>query len=134
MNKKITLKTKQYTILIVEDETSLRNALRDKFVRKGFSILEAKDGEEGLAVALKNEPNMILLDIIMPKMDGMTMLKKLRQENKWAKNVPVMLLSNLGGDDEKMMMEIEKDRLVDYLVKSNWSLDDVVKKVKEKLS
>jgi DNA-binding response OmpR family regulator len=134
MNKKITLKTKQYTILIVEDETSLRNALRDKFVRKGFSILEAKDGEEGLAVALKNEPNMILLDIIMPKMDGMTMLKKLRQENKWSKNVPVMLLSNLGGDDEKMMMEIEKDRLVDYLVKSNWSLDDVVKKVKEKLS
>jgi len=129
----MTLKIKQYTILIVEDEISLRNALRDKFVRKGFSILEAKDGEEGLAVALEKEPNLILLDIIMPRMDGMTMLKKLRQENRWAKNVPVMLLSNLGGDDEKMMLEIEKDRLVDYLVKSNWSLNEVVEKVKEKL-
>jgi DNA-binding response OmpR family regulator len=129
----MTLKIKQYTILIVEDEVSLRNALRDKFIRKGFCILEAKDGKEGLAIALKKKPDMILLDIIMPKMDGMMMLKKLRQKNKWAKNVPVMLLSNLGGDDEKMMAEIEKDRWVNYLVKSNWSLDDVIKKVKEKL-
>ena len=129
----MTLKIKQFTILIVEDEISLRNALRDKFLRKGFLVLEAKDGEEGLSVALKNKPDLILLDIIMPKMDGMMMLKKLRQENKWGGDVPVMLLSNLGGDDEKMMVEIGKDRLVDYLVKSNWSLDEVVKKVKEKL-
>ncbi len=129
----MTVKIKTYTILIVEDEVSLRNALRDKLTRKGFSVLEARDGEEGLVVALEKKPNMILLDIIMPKMDGMAMLKKLRQEKKWGKTVPVMLLSNLGGDDEKMMMEIEKDRLVDYLVKSNWSLNDVVERVKEKL-
>jgi response regulator RpfG family c-di-GMP phosphodiesterase len=77
---------------------------------------------------------MILLDIIMPKMNGMIMLKKLRPENKWSKNVPVILLSNLGGDDENMMMEIEKDKMTDYLVKSNWSLNDIVGKVKEKLS
>jgi DNA-binding response OmpR family regulator len=127
-------KTKKFTILVIEDEVSLRNALRDKFTARGFTVLEARDGEEGLAVALKNEPDMILLDIIMPKMNGMIMLKKLRPENKWSKNVPVILLSNLGGDDENMMMEIEKDKMTDYLVKSNWSLNDIVGKVKEKLS
>ena len=126
--------TKKFTILIVEDEISLRNALRDKFTKKGFNVLEAKDGEEGLSVSLKKQPDLILLDIIMPKMDGMTVLKKLRPENKWSKNVPIMLLSNLGGDDELMMMEIEKDKMTDYLVKSNWSLSEVVEKVKEKLS
>lgn len=121
-------------ILIVEDEVSLRNALRDKFTNQGFYVIEAKDGEEGLSIALENKPQMILLDIIMPKMDGMIMLKKLRQENDWGKSVPVILLSNLGADDEKMMMEIEKDNFVDYLVKSNWSLSDVVKRVTEKLT
>lgn len=130
MNKKI----KKNTILIVEDEISLRNALRDKFIQKGFIVLEAKDGEEGLPIALKEQPDLILLDIIMPKMDGMTLLKKLRPENKWSKNVPVILLSNLGGDDESMMMEIEKDKMTNYLVKSNWSLNDIVETVKEKLS
>lgn len=130
MNKKI----KKSTILIVEDEISLRNALHDKFAQKGFNVLEARDGEEGLSVSLEKEPDLILLDIIMPKMDGMTVLKKLRPENKWSKNVPIILLSNLGGDDEMMMMEIENDKMTDYLVKSNWSLNDVVEKVKEKLS
>ena len=127
------LKRRKYTLLIVEDEISLRHALRDKFIRKGFYVLEAKDGKEGLILALKKEPDMILLDIIMPKMNGMVMLKKLRQASKWGRSVSVILLSNLGGDDEEMMAEIGKDRLADYLVKSNWSLDDVVKKVRGKL-
>ena len=127
------LKKRKYTLLIVEDEISLRHALRDKFIRKGFYVLEAKDGKEGLILALKKEPDMILLDIIMPKMNGMVMLKKLRQASKWGRSVSVILLSNLGGDDEEMMAEIGKDRLADYLVKSNWSLDDVVKKVRGKL-
>jgi DNA-binding response OmpR family regulator len=67
-------------------------------------------------------------------MDGMTVLKKLRPENEWSKNVPIILLSNLGGDDEKMMLEIGKDKMTNYLVKSNWSLNDIVEEVKEKLS
>ena len=117
-----------------EDEKSLRNALYVKLTNEGFNVLEAENGEEGLEKAFGEHPDLILLDLVMPKMDGMTMLKKLRQKNKWSKNVPVMLLSNLGGDDEKMMMEIENDKMTDYLVKSNWSLSEVVKKVKEKLS
>jgi DNA-binding response OmpR family regulator len=125
---------KKNTILIIEDEISLRNALRDKFTRKGFYVFEAKDGELGLTVALREHPSLILLDIIMPKMDGMTMFKKLRQEKEWGKNVPIILLSNLGADDENMMKEIIEDKLTCYLVKSDWSLDNIVTKVKEKLS
>jgi two-component system alkaline phosphatase synthesis response regulator PhoP len=127
-------KIKKSTILIIEDEISLRNALRDKFIQRGFHVLEAKDGEEGLSMSLEKQPDLILLDIIMPKMDGMTVLKKLRPENEWSKNVPIILLSNLGGDDEKMMLEIGKDKMTNYLVKSNWSLNDIVEEVKEKLS
>ncbi|MEK7588367.1 MAG: response regulator [Patescibacteria group bacterium] len=124
---------KKNTILIVEDEVSLRNALCDKFKREGFNVFEAKDGEVGLVVARKEKPDIILLDIVMPKMDGMSMLKKLRADGPWSKSVPVMLLTNLGADDKEMAKDIVEDELTSYLVKSNWAINDVVKKVKERL-
>ena len=123
---------KKNTILIVEDEVSLRNALCDKFKREGFNVFEAKDGEVGLVVARKEKPDIILLDIVMPKMDGMSMLKKLRADGPWSKSVPVMLLTNLGADDKEMAKDIVEDELTSYLVKSNWAINDVVKKVKER--
>jgi DNA-binding response OmpR family regulator len=126
--------TKKHSILIIEDEISLRTALRDKFTREGFLALEAKDGEVGLALALKEKPDVLLLDIVMPKMDGVTMLKKLRAENEWSKKVPVLLLTNLGADDERIMKQINGDSAACYLVKSNWSMTDLVEKVKETLS
>lgn len=119
-------------ILIVEDELSLRNALRDKLSREDFAVLEARNGEEGLAVALREHPDLILLDIIMPVMDGMTMMKKLRQEKEWGKNVPIILLTNLGSDD-KTLKDVTEDKPSYYLVKSNWTLRDVVEKIKELL-
>ena len=124
---------KKAKILIVEDEISLRNALRDKFSREGFSAFDAKDGEAGIAVALRIIPDIILLDVIMPKMDGIAMLKNLRREGGWAKNVPIILLTNLGADNEKVMKEIEGDKAACYLVKSDWAIGDVVGKVKEML-
>ena len=126
--------TTKKKILIIEDEMSQRKALVDKFTRESFQVLEARDGEEGLRVALKEQPNIILLDIIMPKMDGMTMMKKLRQENEWGKSVPVILLTNLSSDDDKIMKGITADEPAYYLVKSNWTINDVVEKVKERLS
>ena len=121
-------------ILIVEDEMSQRKALVDKFTREGFHVLEARDGEEGFNVALTQHPHIILLDIVMPKMDGMTMLKKLRQENTWGKSVPVILLTNLSADDDKIIQGVAADEPAYYLVKSNWAINDVVEKVKERLS
>ncbi len=73
--------TQTKKILVVEDDVPELNALRDKFTREGFSILTAKNGEEGLAIALREHPDLILLDIIMPVMDGITMLVKLREDS-----------------------------------------------------
>jgi len=118
------------TILIIEDERSLREALRDKLTREGFSTLEAKNGEEGLDVALREHPELILLDIVMPVMDGMTMLKKLR-EDAWGKNVKIIILTNLS-DIEKIADSV-KNEVYDYLVKTDWKLEDVVTKIRERL-
>ncbi len=125
--------TTKKTILIIEDELPELSALRDKLVRKGFAILEAKNGEEGLGIALRDQPDLILLDIVMPVMDGMTMLKKLRAENEWGKTVPVIILTNLMVDDEQRNREIKETEPAYYLVKSDWKIEDVVAKVYEKL-
>ena len=122
--------TDKKIILIVEDERPLREALRDKLTREGFSTLEAKNGEEGLDVALREHPELILLDIVMPVMDGMTMLKQLR-ENAWGKNVKIIILTNLS-DIEKIADSV-KNEVYDYLVKTDWKLEDVVTKVRERL-
>jgi DNA-binding response OmpR family regulator len=126
-NKKILL------IEIVEDEVSQRKALVDKFNREGFRVLQARDGEEGLRIALTEKPDIILLDILMPEIDGMTMLKKLRHENTWGKNVPVILLTNISPDSEKINKGITEDEPAYYLMKANCTIDDVVDKVKERL-
>lgn len=117
-------------ILIVEDDQSLRHALEEIISREGFIAMVAKDGEEGLESALKNHPDLILLDIIMPKMNGVKMLKSLR-DDVWGKTVPVLLLTN--DTDPEHMRETLKDNAADYLIKSDWEIEDVVKKVKTTL-
>jgi DNA-binding response OmpR family regulator len=122
------------TILIVEDDSSLRNVLHDKFILEGFNVLDAKDGEEGLASALSLHPDLILLDIVMPKMDGMTMMKKLRETDEWGKNVPIILLTNLSADDEKINQAIAVNEPAYYLVKSDYTISYLVEKIKERLA
>lgn len=121
MNKKI---------LVVEDEPSLISALRNKITQSGFEFSEARNGQEGLAKALAEKPDLILLDVIMPVMDGLTMLHKLR-EDEWGKEVPVIILTNLS--DDKKVMEAVKQGSYDYLIKSNWSINEVINKIKERL-
>lgn len=125
---------KNKKILIVEDETPLRNALREKLTREDFGILEAKNGEEGLEVALREHPDLVLLDIVMPRMDGLTMMKKLRQANEWGKKVPIILLTNLTADDDKINQAITDNEPAYYLVKSNYTIEDLVEKIRERLS
>ena len=120
-------------ILIVEDEQSLRMSLQDTFSAEGFEVFAASNGEEGLKLALEKSPDIILLDLLMPKMDGMTMLRKIRSENAWGKNVPVIILTNLTADDEKRMKDITELEPTYYLEKVNWHMKDVVEKVKERL-
>ncbi|MBI2315157.1 response regulator [Candidatus Daviesbacteria bacterium] len=118
------------TILIIEDESDLLDLLQDKFITSGFKVIGAGSGEEGIRHALKNKPNLILLDIILPKMDGITMLKKLRQD-RWGKGVPVIILSNLS--DQNKISEAMKIGVYDFLVKSNIKLTDVVTQVRQVL-
>ncbi len=120
---------KSLSILIVEDESALLQVLADKFGREGFLTFTASDGQAGLDTALEHKPDVIVLDIVMPSMDGMQMLKKLR-ENKWGQNIPVLILTNLS-EPEYNEEILSSDPNVSYLIKSNWGLDDVVKKVKE---
>lgn len=119
------------TLLIVEDDSSLLRVLSDRFTDEGFKIMQAKNGEEGLESALKHHPDLILLDIIMPKMDGMTMMKKLR-EDVWGKQTPIIILTNLSVDD-KILGDISKTEPAYYLVKTDWDIEAVVKKVKGRL-
>ncbi len=126
--------TKKQNLLIIEDDIPELNILRDKFTLEGFAILEAKNGEEGLEVALREHPDLILLDIIMPVMDGMTMLKKLRAQNEWGKTVPVIILTNLMSADEQRNRDITELEPAYYLVKTDWTIQDVVEKVKERLA
>ena len=117
-------------ILVVDDEIPLLRAMVDKFTREGFTTLEARDGAEGLKVALSERPDIILLDLVMPEMTGLDVLKSLRGTDDWGKNVPILILTNLTGND-RLMHEMSQNEATDYLVKSNWKMDDVVKKVKD---
>jgi len=103
--------------------------LTDNLTAAGFGrILHAKNGEDGLALALREKPDLILLDIIMPKMDGMTMLDKLCEDGGCS-DTKVILLTNLSVD-ESIMEGIIKNEPSFYLVKADFSIKDVVEKVK----
>ncbi len=119
-------------ILIVEDETPLRNAVSDILTFEGFEVFQAKNGQEGLDAALTHHPDLILLDLMMPIMDGLTMLEKLRQDPVYGSKAAVILLTNIN-DPEKVAMATEAGSY-DFLVKSDWNIEDVVKKIKGRLN
>ena len=118
-------------ILIVEDEAPLRNAVTDILTFEGFTVFQAKNGQEGLEIALKERPDLTLLDLMMPIMDGLTMLEKLRQDQDYGKNAAVILLTNIN-DPEKVAKATEAGSY-DFLVKSDWNIEDVVRKIKGRL-
>ena len=124
---------KQQKVLVVEDDLSVLRALVEKLTREGFSVFQAKDGKEGLATALRERPDIILLDILMPVMDGPTMMTKLRQNSRWGKKVPIILLTNLSNAEMNIVKAVIEAEPAYYLVKSNWSMAAVVKKMKEVL-
>jgi DNA-binding response OmpR family regulator len=121
---------KQKTILIVEDEKSLRAAIVDILQLKNFLPIEAKNGKEGVDLALAKHPDLILLDLIMPEMDGMTALKNIRQDT-WGANVPVIILTNLSANNEQLVEDVVTYMPMYYLVKSDWKLHDIVNKIEE---
>lgn len=121
---------KKKILLIVEDEINLSKLLEQEFLKEGFDVLTALDGIQGLEMALTNHPDLILLDLILPKMDGMSLLRELRKDS-WGMDVPVIILSNLS--EAAKISEASEHEVFDYLVKADWKLEDVIKKVKDRL-
>lgn len=120
-------------ILVVEDEKNVRDGLVFGLHLKKFSTLEAVNGVEAVKVALSEHPDLILLDLLMPEMDGVTALKKIR-DDAWGANVPVIILTNLSMNEEKLIEEIVPMKPLSYLIKVDWNFTAVADKVKEALT
>jgi len=118
------------TILIVDDEEDLRSVTAEALKRDGFNVVTAIDGEVGLSEALKYKPDLILLDVVMPVMDGLEMLKKLR-EDSWGKSANVIILS--AHDDIKSVGNAYDNEISNYIIKADSSLGEIVAKVHEVL-
>ena len=112
-------------ILIVEDDEDFVFILEKKFTTEGFLVVTAKDGQEGIAAVEKEKPDLIISDMLMPKIDGMGMAKKIRETNP---SVPIIFLTNIK-DDNYIASFKESDHL-EYLIKSNTSIDDIIAKSK----
>jgi len=117
-------------ILIVEDEETISSMYEASMGKAGFKVVLAKDGEEGLKAATESKPNLILLDIMMPKMDGFAVLEKLKSDDN-TKNIPVVMLTNLGQSEDKE--KGKKLGAVDYWVKADFTPSQVNEKIKQYL-
>lgn len=116
-------------LLLIEDDKILLNMYEKLLVNHGYEVHTAIDGEEGLRKALRDHPDLILLDIRMPKMDGMTMLKLLRQD-AWGKDAKVIILTNLD-PIATILQGVVRDHPTYYLVKANTSSEEILEKIRE---
>ena len=117
-------------ILIVEDEAALQRAMMEFLIAEGFEIVSALDGEQGVAMAKKEKPDLVLLDIILPRKDGYEVLEEIKSDPE-TKNIPVILLTNLESPED-IQKAFDKGAST-YLVKSDYKLEEVVCKIKEVL-
>jgi len=123
--------SKKYKILLVEDDESLSNVYVNRFEAEGFDIRRVGNGEDALATAINYQPDIILLDIMMPKVDGFDVLDILKNTNK-TKDLKIIMLSALSQE-----MDIDKAKKLgadDYLIKSEVTIADVVEKIKKELN
>jgi len=114
-------------ILIVEDDKFLRELIAQKLIKEGYNIVEAVDGEKGIKSVKEEKPDLILLDLILPGIDGFEVLAKIK-EDPVLSQIPVIILSNLGQKDD-----IErglKIGAVDYLIKAHFTPGEIIEKVK----
>lgn len=124
-------KDKNKKLLIIEDDEFVLRVYGEIFKNNpDFNVLIAKNGEEGLQTALKEHPDMLLADLIMPKMDGIHMIQKIR-EDSWGKNAKIIVLTNLVNDAEEE--NVNKYGIKDYWVKSDLNIKDLVDKIKAKI-
>lgn len=118
-------------ILIVEDDNFLQKALSYSLQENNFDIVSATDGEQAIELAKKENPDLILLDIILPKKDGFEVMEELKA-NPETNNIPVVFITNLGQrDDVKKGLELGA---VGYIIKAHFKITDIVDKINEVLN
>lgn len=114
-------------ILFIEDESAIQKTFGDVFKQEGYKTMSALDGEIGLKLAKSEKPDLILLDLVLPKINGFDVLKQLKK-NEQTKNIPIIILTNLGNiEDIEKAIELGATT---YLVKTNYTLKEVIEKVK----
>ena len=114
-------------ILVIEDDRFLRELISRKLRNEGYNVIEAIDGEEGLRKIKEEKPDLVLLDLILPGMDGFEVLKRTKEDQATTK-IPVIILSNLGQREE-----VEKGLklgAIDYLVKAHFTPGEIIEKIK----
>jgi len=114
-------------ILIVEDDEFLRGLINKKLASEGFGVISAIDGEDGIKKAKEDKPDLVLLDLVLPNIDGFEVLSKIREDASISKT-PVIILSNLGQkeDIDKGM----KFGATDYIIKAQFTPEEIVERVK----
>ncbi|MDO8436162.1 MAG: response regulator [bacterium] len=118
------------TILFIEDEAALQKTLGEFLAREGYEMISALDGEIGFKLAKTKNPDLILLDLILPKKNGFEVLKELKENTKTS-DIPVIVMTNL-----EAMESVDKALelgATTYLVKANYSLEEVLEKIKKVL-
>jgi len=118
-------------VLLIQDDKNITELIKTAFSNEGFKVEVAADGEKGFQAALKDHPDLILLDIMMPGMDGLTMMKSLRADS-WGKDATIILLTNLAASDA-ILQEVVNYQPAFYITKSEFELTDMVAKAKEVL-
>lgn len=120
-------------VLLVEDDAFLREICSKKLTKEGYTVFEAVDGEQALVGVFEAKPDIILLDIILPAVDGFQILSQIKSsEDEKIKNIPVIMLSNLGQEDDiKKAMDMGAN---DYLIKAHFTTEEIVGKIKKILN
>lgn len=120
-----------HKLLIVEDDSLLTEELKVLFEKAGYSVDTAIDGETGLQKALDTKPDAILLDIVVPKLNGVDFLVKLTAD-AWGKQIPVLVLTNM--DNQMHLSKVLELGSYDYFVKTEHSLEDILEKVEQRIN
>jgi DNA-binding response OmpR family regulator len=120
----------QKKVLIIEDDVNVMKVLMTRLSDEGFSVLAATTGEEGLKMALSEHPNIILIDIILPKMNGIEVVEQLRND-AWGKEARIIAVSNL--TDQTSMRKMEKMNVIKYIVKTDLSVEKLIEVVKKEV-
>ena len=127
------MKQNEAKILVIEDEAAILKIFSYKLTSVGFNVITAANGKDGLDMAISQTPDIILLDILMPVMDGLTMLQNLRKANDYGKKVPVIFVTNLSASDEEIIKKVADTEPIYYFVKIDMKMDDLISTIKKQL-